>query len=1168
MQLLRLEILGFKSFVDKAVIHFDQKGISMIVGPNGCGKSNVVDAIRWALGEQSAKSLRGDHMEDVIFAGSRTRKPLSLAQVSLIFSNTAGDLTSKYKDFKEINVTRRLYRSGESQYLINKSTCRLTDIRELFMDTGISGKGYAIIEQGQIAQIIAGKQTDRRILLDEAAGIVKFKVKKKDAERRLHETKQNLLRVRDLLSELESREESLEKQAKEATLFLELKGQGNKLFREITSFKWHKAKQEQNTLAQAKAKEEAKRNKINLASASLQSRLDAATVKKTNAQLQSEVTREEIEAKQKQLQTKDTQRQLGLQSQANTKSQLEEIRERRSKLEEKNKQLEITKEEGSKQVASLQKEINELKEALGIKQKEFVQIQGEKKQIDTDEENLYKAKLASLQIQTAKQEALTNSEIRKQDILKRKEELAEQKESLQKQMETGKKQLVTLNEEIEEIEEKQELYQQKRQAIQEAQLKLSQSLFANQKLFHEKGQILAKHKARLESLEELASSFSDFEESTSRFLQYMKERSDLAKELSFYGSLAQFVASKQEERSSKLVQYYFDLLLFKDKTKLSHIKKIIEEQNIGRISILFDSNIDRYNPVVPTLLQENFQEYQGRFASDTVYMSNQGIRIDQDDTTVLPSNVIILGDKKESKGDLYFARQQEIEDLKLSIVTLEDEIEEIKEAVATQELQDKEQEKEEAQLRNLQFQVDIDKVSITKTKDELTRTFSRLESEKQTIQKQEEEQTALFIQLEEEKAEIQAFLAEVQEKEVDTQTQEKEYAKQKEEKEKELGESRENLESTRIQLAAKEEQIRNAKQQKIALEQEEKSFLQEWDVLTKSLLEQEEKTKKTRETLQALQDEIPKIALAIQEQEATWREQKEIITTLEDEHNKLIIERGEIIRDIGKQEAILQEQSLKIEQLQETIESQEQELLEATGMQPEEVIRQFSVETYSLAQAEQERKKIITLLQGMDKVNLAAKEEYEELKERLTFLRTQVNDLETSMTSILDSIQTMENESQSRFMSSFNAINENFAQLFSSFFEGGKASLRLLDTDNPLNSDIEILAYMPGKRVQSLNLLSGGEKALTAIALIFAIFQNKPSPFCVLDEVDAPLDEANNEKFNKQILKMTELTQFIIITHNKTTMGIADLLLGVTMQEAGSSKVVSVNLKESLALTQ
>ncbi len=1179
MRLLRLEASGFKSFCDKIVINFVQNGISVVVGPNGCGKSNIVDAVRWTLGEQSAKHLRGSSMEDVIFSGSSSRQPVSMAQVSLIFSNPEGDTIPKYSEFTEIAVTRRLYRSGESQYLINKTPCRLTDIRELFMDTGIGGKGYSIIEQGKIDQIITSRAEDRRLIIDEAAGIVKFKTKRKEAERKFAATKQNLLRVEDVLAELVRQEETLVVQVERAEEYLAAKARLERLQNCIAATKWYKLNEQAIKIGQNRDKAIEQKNDLETELTNLETLESSLALDITTGEAELNQFMAEIQGQKEKV--------IKLESKLDSdKITLENLDEWERKNKEEGELVEKQIKTVSLQLETYQVEHKKLSGEVEEKSKLVESLQTT---ADSSESDLSSQKIRLANLQQKEVESMTTVVAEQNQMEQLAERLKEVDEKAlvmverEKELEDEEKDLKSIWQELEgKIEDKKAEKERCNETIQvysnqmeDAEQELSKLKTKSEELQQQVNQ----SESKLESLQELVLSHEEYDAATKKVLDTFTENPDISKNMGFLGTLAELVTLPEELniQTTAFLNRYYNILIFKSIKKLKEIVDFAKNEELEQFQLAFLDSFSGNNkngnnplssliPVKPDqteslALVDSFDVVKTSLHELKVdQLMNGGGLIDPDASMVTREGIFLIGlPGKSNLAETFIKRRQEINRIEKDLEELRKNLES-----STDQFEEKSGILEELK-RSLNASqqdlvaLDLDIVGLQKEHDGKTQEKQRFENVKKDL---EGEQNQLLELKKEFEDKIKGLEKSIEENQQTQETIRKVCADLKEQIEKtetNRKEAADELQQIKIVLAGLQEKQQN----------QEEGIARMTDDLVERKKQQREISQRTTETV----DKRESIALSLKEATTKLPDLVEDVGKKEKQQNQMSdalekkrAEYQELKDKIKKEtQAItnLKDKNYKLEiklaQLAQEAKNIEDNLFAEDALKPEDLIQTFEVKSFDVEKEAETIAELKKKIGGMANINLAAKGEYDILKERLDFLQTQSSDLTQSMEALESSINKINQESRKRFKTTFQQVNEKFSELFPQLFGGGEAYLRLTDETDLLESGVEIIAQPPGKKLQNMTLLSGGEKALTAIALIFAVFMIKPSPFCLLDEVDAPLDDANNVRFNKHVQALTENSQFIIITHNKKTMEIGDALFGITMEEPGISKVVSVD---------
>ncbi|MBI4767096.1 MAG: chromosome segregation protein SMC [Deltaproteobacteria bacterium] len=1186
MKLKRLELNGFKSFSEKTIVSFP-KGISGVVGPNGCGKSNIVDAIKWVMGEQSPKQLRGKGMDDVIFSGSNGKSSVGMAEVSLVLDNDNGSIPPEYADFSEVVITRRLFRDGESEYAINNKACRLKDITHLFMDTGVGSKAYSVIEQGRIGAIIDSKPEDRRHWIEEAAGISKYKSKKNETLRKLELTEQNLLRVGDVIAEIKRQMNSLYRQAKKAERFKEIRKQSKEV--ELVLL----AKEYQILLEGKGFKEEELRRQQEQAGEyrdECQSREDSLD------QLQSELLGLERQLKEKQeqyyrqkadLQSQETriqQYQKELENLGNEALEIEkEVSEIEQWLRENETREKILSEEVSSFTQTLSLEegrVREKEQSLSDSKKSLTRCQEEGEQI----KDILVTKLTELtRVRNMRVGLVKLQEDRQRRIFRQGEEKAQltaRLDFLKASVQETEARLAAQREALREFKAKIAKAQDQKTEIE----KIRKS---REEEFLDLEQGWKQDQAQIRNLQEIRDNFQSYQNGVRALLQ-----ADWPEEVRDYPAFRQVLVEGLETEpgcetavETALGEALQALMIHDPSVALQGID-YLKDRGQGRASFLtlkpFGSSEDfSFGPwegkgLVPLLskvsAQEEFQTWLNLLLGPFVLVSDlkQGLEVWKNNPgqvcvvtlggDLIDSRGIISGGSSRNPESGLLFQKNLIHKLELKVGEWREKIDRKKEGILTLET-------------DLAYQINMIK-DLENRKEEEEAVI--LDLEKRLIGYQEEtkpiQRRLQLLILEEDEYRTQ---------EEDQASEEKALSLQEGILNKEIEDLRINIrereEKTRI-LEADLEQERQtltlAYTQLSALKEKGEHIGGEWERLKESLHEKQTRQKRLLEKIQTgkeiqaeliekassgealvkdLGDQVRDFEVQIQAANQTWEKgikQKEDLETALKETRGLLKESEQQENEIRME---LAQMVMKIEQLKE-------QTLEQSGLPPEEVVITYLKGDEDLEALRAKRREFREKLEQLGEVNLTALEEYNAFKERYDFYHTQEEDLLKSMDSLKRAIQKINFTSKELFLSTFKIIQEKMNEVFPMLFGGGTAKLSLTDEEDPLESGVEIMVHPPGKRVTSMTLLSGGEKALTALALLFSTYLVKPSPFCLLDEIDAFLDEANVERFKGLVRNIVRDSQIILITHNRRIMEMADTLYGVTMEQPGISKLVSVRL--------
>ena len=1176
MRLKQLRLSGFKSFCDDMSLSFQENGISVIVGPNGCGKSNVVDAIRWALGEQSPRFLRGDTMSDIIFNGSISRKPINRAEVTIVFDNTQGLALEKYRSHSEISVTRRLYRSGESDYLINNTPCRLLDIRELVMDTGAAGRSYSIVEQGKVDQFITNSPAERRVFLEEAAGIVRYKTKRQAAEKRLEQTRQNLLRVADVLGELSLREEALRDQVDKARAYLDLRDEVARLGLRLNQVRHHKSRQKHDALVTERQQAEESLAQVLTQAQSLQALMDRLDTEKTMLAHALRDQREEVHARQVRIQEGETRLALSRQQQENLEQWMERLEDTLGGMQKDRLRLEENLQAQRQQTQSLEQEETRL--ATGIAQEEArwnqqeALRQGLENQTRAGQEQM----LACHTHLTGISNQLSYLQEKAQDWTQRQQSLTEQIARTQGEQAQTQSMLAR-------AQGQQAQNQAARQAAQQAMQALTEALASKEEERRQARQVLQQAEkqaleiqSRLDTLREIDDGYEGFAQQVRQFLQWVGDRREA---WGIVGPLADHLrlADGVMDWAGALLAPYLELIVVRQGAQVAALEEQMAAQGLGGVRFVA---LD-HQPQAPTATGPSLADLvtlppamaplqQRLFGSIRLLPAQSALHpppttlgagqewLAQDGRFYYDHKAVLALGRAPSPTLGVLHRRKEMEDLQQRLHLAQ-------QAVAAHITQ--------------QERLDLEATQLSAQRQEASAQCSQLELEARSLsldQEQQEREAArlkgALERLTDERTRLDTEQEQARQQQIALETARLEWEEKKAALEKELTESRKKETLAREEAHTLGQALGQQRMAHVEVKTKLQNTLARLSVLEKDV---EELAHKRQDTQEELARQRTLLAQAVLDQEQLSQE-------LDKERLELETRRRDLAQDAqahDEREAERMAQTLaakqihqELDQLRERLSTlevalaeerlrmqQHQELLGDAPPEPlsEEEIDEGQLETrWSAGRRKLER---------MENVNLAAPEEYQALTTRLGDMGQQKADLEKACHDLEESIRQMNQESRRRFKETFDQVNEKFQGLFPQVFGGGQGRLVLTDSEDVLLAGVDIEAEPPGKKISGLNLLSGGEKALTAIALIFSFFLIKPSPFCLLDEVDAPLDDANVGRFNRLVQSVMARSQFIIITHNRRTMEIGDVLYGITMEEDGVSKVVSVNLAEHAA---
>ncbi|MBD1401449.1 chromosome segregation protein SMC [Pelovirga terrestris] len=1168
MKIKRLDIFGFKSFVDKVSIEFET-GITGIVGPNGCGKSNILDAIRWVMGEQNVRHLRGRMMEDVIFGGSETRKPTGLAEVSVIFDNSDGNCPAAYKDFAEIMVTRKLYRSGDSDYLINKTPCRLLDINELFMDTGVGARAYSIIEQGKVGALVSAKPEERRSLIEEVAGVTKYKSRKKSALRKMDATRQNLIRLGDIISEVRRQIGSLQRQAGKAEKFRELRREARQIELSLSGNRLRRLDQEVALLEQQEKSEadalerldgQLETGELRLEEQQLQ--LAAAEGDYHQAQQQeyqagADITRLEgelglLERQQEQLQEQEQQ----------ARTELEQCALRLAELESEACQLQTQQQESKDS-------LSDLEDKTRSAEKELDHVIERDRQANERYEQSRRALMEQFaqasRLQNRREEIerrLTAEQQRQQQLHQELSRIDERQGELDEQVQQLAGQRIAVSSNIESLQEQQ-------QGLQEELQVIKNNLEQQQAVVHGCRQDLAQLRSRYESLEELQQRREGCGEGTRALLTATAGRRIVA-------DLLRVDAEHELAVESVLGERLQAVPLSRGESPLISLELLQQQQVRGLILLTHQGGAaDGGSPGVPLLdlvspvegaEQVIAQLLGGVFLVDAVADHlEQPLAVGEtlvDRTgTCLDWRGILCGGSMAASATGLLRRQRQLEELVEGIAELES-----KHRSQERELevyQDRLSETEEVlaqrqgEIHRLELQsleLGKDQQALDKEQDGQARRRQLLSFDLEQI---DEAHSGLLAEMEECLAGRETALAQQQELEHQQQHNQQELSLLRQE----VDRCRETLTGYRVAFASLQQQRQAADQTLGRVERQCRELRERRQNLEQRLSQQEASRSQLqqRQSLirveldQRLDDRQAQLQQTVCLQEA-YQQLREELEEQREQLRRLRSDAEDARRTVARLQLRQREQHLEAEHLYQGVQERY-----AVDLRLHQVPQ---ATTEELERQQQQLQRLQQKIAELGEVNLMAIEEYEEQQKRYDFFIGQRDDLKQSLDDLEKAIAQINRTTRRRFKETFDQANELFRQVFPRLFRGGQAELRLNDENDLLETGIDIIVQPPGKRLQNVNLLSGGEKALTAVALIFSLFLLKPTPFCVLDEVDAPLDDANIDRFAEMVREMTDRSQFILITHSKRTMSVVDTLYGVTMQEPGVSRLVSVRMND------
>ena len=1182
MYLKRLELQGFKSFADKTVLEF-MPGITSVIGPNGSGKSNISDAIRWVLGEQSMKSLRGSKSLDIIFAGTQNRKSLGFAEASLVFDNTDGTLPIEYT---EVTVTRKIYRSGETGYYINKVPCRLKDVLELFMDTGIGKDGYSIIGQGKIDEILSNKSEDRRHIFEEAAGIVKYRVRKAESEKKLEHTKLNLLRINDILAEIETNLEPLKEQSEKAKKYLNLREELKNIEIGLFLYNIEKYKKELEDIVKDEEiyknqcnDEEGRLERIKALKEELKSEIDNITESIEEMSNLGFESKKEIEMLNSDINVSNTRIENNKQNKERFEKEIEELSARIKELEEEKKQkeekkenLKQNKEKFAKELEEKENELAEITKKLSSKE---LEIEAHKKTVEENTDRKYElqASISEQEInyqnyqkrQTQIKNEITGNVSELDSTRMKKEEIAKEFYEIESKRNKILTDLEDVNKEKEEADRKIKDFDSKinmlsgEKRIKESKLKF---LIETEK---EKEGYIKSVKTLLKDCETTKELGKGMHGVLANIIE-VPEEYQTAIEMCL-GSSLQNIVTENEEDAKRLIEHlrknnlgrasFLPITSVRGK-KLEKIKG----KNNGIIGIASDliQYSKKYENIILNLLGRTVivqdMDTAIRVAKDNGY-SFRIITVDGD--VINPSGAITGGSVAKKTVNI-LGRGREIEKLQKEIKKLEEQIQKL------------EQEKEnyETSIQNVletasSFERELQEIEITYAtgKEKINAIGDNIGRIETRLNKLKEESKKLDEQKEESTKNKTAFQEQIEAINEENEKLKKiitEFAELNKDNQKYVDDLNFDITNLKISVSSFDES-------ESSIEELQERIASEINSTNKSIENKKVQIEQIRQdnfnlekSIEEIKDKIEKIKEEVKNSGSKIEELKEKRT----QKNEKLAEQEEEINSKFKVIEDLKAQIVKIDvkktKLEEDINSIINKMWEEYELTPNNVVDYRKPENVQLTQ--KKVKDLRNEIRELGSVNVDSIEEYKNLKDRYDFMCEQRVDLESTMAKLRKIISDMTSIMKEQFKEKFELINKNFAEVFKELFGGGNASLTLEDKDNILECGIEITVQPPGKKLQNMMLLSGGEKAFTAIALLFAILKINPAPFCVLDEIEAALDDVNVYRYAEYLKKFSKNTQFLVITHRKGTMEAADTVYGITMEENGISKLLSMKLNK------
>jgi chromosome segregation protein len=1187
LKIKRLELCGFKSFVDRTVVNFEHE-IMGIVGPNGCGKSNIVDAIRWSMGEQSAKHLRGRSMEDVIFNGSESRAAADFAEVTLTFENDdPTDVPLEYKDYAEIAVTRRLHRSGDSEYLINKTHVRLKDITDLFLGTGVGTKAYSIVEQGKIGLIVSAKPEDRRLLIEEAAGITKFKSRKKQAERKMELTQQNLLRVGDIIAEIERNLGSLKRQAAKAERYISYRN-------ELEDLQLHEAAHKFLELRGWIMLEAGEVERLTLEADEARASLVAREAELETVRLEAHGAEEKLEAANNAAFASDNEVRSEEAAIARAKDRIDALRRRETQAESEvgeiaaqQNALASERDTVAADVAILEEGETGVATAVAGEESKLAELTSSFDAAEREVIGFRQAMSQAQQAIAASQAKLEGFDRRKDDMLSRQDKLTYEKEQREGSILEANARIKELAGAIDDLKTGKVTTAEEKQQMEERLGVLRRQIAESEQALDEAKGEASKRRSRFHALNEMHSR----REGVGAGAKALVETKD--------GTLAGLVADRIEAPAEMtaalagLLGAQLEDVVVEDVSRGVELLQDLANGKRGRATIVprHPKYVSGRSTPLPRIVTEDGDRVVGRLADflrfaheddalvralvgDAVLVEDVAtalaIRSEVDAVVVTRDGAVFHSDGRVSGGSGDEAGAHML-DVRRELRELGDEVSRLDALVSERlahhqslrtqigetqgKLERARQQAHESELALVHAEKDLR--SAEAEVENHRRRLEALATDLEDVSKRIAEADAERSQSQETLDKAREDLAEVEAKIVESETRAAEWREQVKAQQSQVMERKVALAGAREKLTAARGTLQRLARSEAELgerarrlEMELQDGAREMGETAATLVKHKERLNDALDAARTAQDALAEARTVFDAFRTDLQEREAGLKDLR--------ARADAAKEaLTEHEMALRERQLAMEHLVTGVREK------FRGLELGRVIGDYHLRPPPDGEIKQRISELSGLIDRMGSVNLDAMREHSEAEERYTFYTTQKADLDKALADLERAIQQMNRESKKMFQDTFDAVNTKFQEIFPRMFRGGRAELRLTNPEDMLETGIDIVAQPPGKKLSSIELMSGGEKALTAVSLIFAIFTTKPSPFCILDEVDAPLDEANVGRYCEAIRSMTENSQFILITHIKKTMQMVDILHGVTMGEPGVSRLVSVKVSDA-----
>ncbi|HEY5616180.1 MAG TPA: chromosome segregation protein SMC [Bacteroidota bacterium] len=1180
MYLKKIEIFGFKSFAQKIDLNFDS-GLTAIVGPNGCGKTNVVDAIRWALGEQKPTTLRSDKMEDVIFNGTKARKPLSMAEVSLTIENTKGILPT---EFSEVTITRRVYRSGEGEYYLNKTLCRLKDIRDLFMDTGMGSDAYSVIELKMVETILSDRAEERRRLFEEAAGVTKYKFRRKETYRRLENVQRDLTRVSDIVREVQKAVNSLERQAQKAERYNRLASELQTLEKDLMTREYASIFTKMDPLKQQLDVAVTEKNRIDVELQQEETllevlRTEMSEIEERVAETQT-ILSDQLgaihEAEQRVAAGKERTRSLTVNIERYEQEKIK-LREDREAMERKQETLLEQLSRVREEAATAEEQYRQKKDALD----EFSRALDQKKSALKSAQERVISLLHQLSDLRNRE---SQSKARIENLRGRMEYTAEENHAFAKEIEQNTELVATLSTEDKELRRKYAEAEVRVHQMDAMKNSLQSELDALRNREFELRSAIERNRSKVDFLKGLIESF----EGVSEGARYLITNNEWNPSIQTTVGEALTADSRYRVAIESGLGEAAGFVLVENTNQAYAAIELLKKSAKGKATFLCLDRVPQLTTHRPMFSGDGVVGWatdlircDARFRNLFIFLldgtlvvesaerafqiiqQHPGLRCITLDGEIMTSSGVLRGGSVRQDEGGHIGRKSQLEEIAEAVRVLEEE-----RALLHEELTAKSLEHGKIDIRKLGDEARAIEQQMTSVEVRIAQLEFEKKRASENILRNQSERERLEQEIQSLKNELGEILPALESTD-----------RQKTEAEQQVGVISHELEGMEATWNEYSRVANEANVAVLSLKSEERSIQQEIEHVTQTIKTLSERFDQRTADIASAKEEIDRLAEDMKETDEMLiaaRSELDVLKEKKFSADKELTEKRSQVHTIElklKDERQKHEGSLKSAH---DLEFKLQELtMKADGIK-QRAREEFEVELelqkfldneqYDFVVAREEVRGLKEKIRHLGPVNFAAFEEYKSEKERLDFVNAQRGDLEESEKMLLATIDEINTTAQKQFFETFEKIRENFITTFKGLFdEGDECDLRLEDGVDPLEARIEIVAKPRGKRPTSIDLLSGGEKTLTAIALLFAIYLVKPSPFCILDEVDAPLDDTNIDRFTRILKKFSDNTQFIVVTHNKRTMEATNALYGVTMEEEGVSKLVSVRFNEALA---